>query len=115
MRKFLLAVGIAGAVAAAGTLLPSRADAMTSGSAAGIGLAIDALNVVDTVQFVYGGRRHCWYATGWKGPGWYWCGYANRVGFGWGGGPGYRGWAYPGGPAVVVKPRPRGPKVIIRP
>jgi hypothetical protein len=128
MRKLLLAVGLVGAVAASAALLPGRADAMTSGSTARIDAAVDSLNVVDTVQFVYGGRRHCWYADGWKGPGWYWCGYRTRVGFGWAGPAGWRGWAAPGAvvvapaaPVVVVKPRPHvrervvREKVIVRP
>jgi len=48
---------------------------------------------LDKVQFIYLGRRHCWYDGGWRGPGWYWCGYAWRTGYGWGGGYGWRGWA----------------------
>jgi hypothetical protein len=43
-------------------------------------------------DYYYRGRRHCWYATGWHGPGWYWCGYANRRGRGWGGEEGWRNW-----------------------
>jgi hypothetical protein len=46
------------------------------------------------VDYRFGGRRHCWYPIGWHGPGWYWCGYANRRGHGWGGGDGYRGWRH---------------------
>jgi hypothetical protein len=115
MRKFLLAAGIAGSVAAAGVALPSRADAMPSGSAAGIALAADSLNVVDTVQFLYGGHKHCWYVDGWKGPGWYWCGYAKRVGLGWGGPAGFRGWVYRPAPVVVVKPRVRERVIVKKP
>ncbi len=48
---------------------------------------------VETVQlYVYGGRRYCFYPDGWRGPGYYWCGYAWRRGFGWGGPWGWRGW-----------------------
>ena len=47
--------------------------------------------VVRTQVFVYGGRRHCFYWDAWRGPGWYWCGYAWREGYGWGGGPGWQG------------------------
>src|SRR5262249_18448931 len=32
------------------------------------------------------------YEGAWRGRGWYWCGYANRVGIGWGGPVGWRGW-----------------------
>jgi hypothetical protein len=58
--------------------------------------AIDTLDLVTQAQYVYGGRRHCWYPNGWNGPGWYWCGYHVRRGYGWGGGAGYRGWDYRG-------------------
>jgi len=47
---------------------------------------------LDRVQFIYLGRNYCWYDGGWRGPGFYWCGYAWRSGFGWGGGWGWRGW-----------------------
>ncbi len=59
-----------------------------------VNTAVDRLNLVDQVQFVFGGHKHCWYAEGWHGPGWYWCGYAGRKGRGWGGGEGYRGWRH---------------------
>jgi hypothetical protein len=51
---------------------------------------------VEQTQYAYGGRNYCWYDNGWRGPGYYWCGYAMRRGFGWGGGAGWRGWG--GGP-----------------
>ena len=47
---------------------------------------------VEKAQFVWGGRQYCWYDNGWRGPGFYWCGYAYRTGFGWGGGAGWHGW-----------------------
>jgi hypothetical protein len=45
--------------------------------------------------YFWGGHNYCWY-NGWRGPGWYWCGYGARRGFGWGGGYGWRGWVHPG-------------------
>jgi hypothetical protein len=45
-------------------------------------------------DFVFGGHKHCWSDKGWKGPGWYWCGYENRKGEGWGGAEGYQGWKH---------------------
>ena len=61
-------------------------------------------NDIEQAQFFYGGRNYCWYDDGWHGPGYYWCGYAFRRGFGWGGGEGWRGW-HRGGPGrVVVRP-----------
>jgi hypothetical protein len=51
---------------------------------------------LERIQFLYSGRNYCWYWDGWRGPGWYWCGYAFRRGFGWGGGEGWHGWAHGG-------------------
>jgi hypothetical protein len=50
---------------------------------------------VEQTQYFYGGRSYCWYDNGWRGPGFYWCGYAMRRGYGWGGGAGWRGWGGP--------------------
>ncbi len=50
--------------------------------------------MLDRVQFIFGGRTFCWYDIGWQGPGFYWCGYAERRGFGWGGGAGWNGWRH---------------------
>ncbi len=47
---------------------------------------------LDTVQWFWGGRNFCWYDSAWRGPGYYYCGYAWRRGYGWGGGYGWRGW-----------------------
>jgi hypothetical protein len=60
----------------------------------GIRSALADVNLVEKAQYVWGGRRYCWYQGGWSGPGWYWCGYAWRRGFGWGGPVGWNGWAY---------------------
>jgi hypothetical protein len=51
-----------------------------------------AMNDVQQAQFFYGDREYCWYDNGWHGPGFYWCGYALRRGYGWGGGYGWHGW-----------------------
>jgi len=78
------------------TAAPSQA-AMTG---AGLG-AGDGAPQVELAQiilpnplnlFFFGGRDYCWYDDGWRGPGWYWCGYGYRHGFGWGGGEGFHGW-----------------------
>jgi len=52
---------------------------------------------VEKAQFFFGGRNFCFYDDGWHGPGYYWCGYAYRNGFGWGGGEGWNGWHRGGG------------------
>jgi hypothetical protein len=49
-------------------------------------------NEIEQAQFFFGGRNYCWYDNAWNGPGYYWCGYAFRRGFGWGGGTGWHGW-----------------------
>lgn len=109
MRKLLLAASAAVALLA-GPMLATSANAAPA-APANVGQAVDQINIVDQAQYVWGGRHYCWYPVGWKGPGWYWCGYASRVGFGWGGPVGWRGWSYRRGPAVVVR---RGPVVVRR-
>lgn len=52
---------------------------------------------LEQVQFFFSGRNYCWYFNGWRGPGYYWCGYAWRHGLGWGGGRGWNGWYGHGG------------------
>src|SRR5579871_6174061 len=52
--------------------------------------------VVEKAQYFYGGHDYCWYDGGWHGPGFYYCGFAWRRGWGWGGPLGWRGWY--GGP-----------------
>jgi hypothetical protein len=64
---------------------------------------------VEPAQFFYGGRNYCWYDDGWRGPGFYWCGYAWRRGLGWGGGVGWHGWHR--GPGHVGIGRPGRPVV----
>ncbi|MEJ0065883.1 MAG: hypothetical protein WDM85_10990 [Caulobacteraceae bacterium] len=57
--------------------------------------AVDRGDVSPTLQdaqYLWGGRNYCWYPGGWRGPGYYWCGYAWRRGFGWGGPIGWHGW-----------------------
>jgi hypothetical protein len=46
----------------------------------------------EDASYVYGGHNYCWYDGGWKGAGWYQCGYAWRHGLGWGGAVGWNGW-----------------------
>jgi hypothetical protein len=52
--------------------------------------------VFQDAQYFYLGRNWCWYDSAWRGPGFYWCGYAFRRGYGWGGPAGWRGWYGPG-------------------
>jgi len=87
MRKFIFAAAAATALAVSGL-----AQAAAPGPFNGLGAAVDELNMVENAQFTFEGRRHCWYARGWNGPGWYRCGYQLRRGVGWGGGEGWNGW-----------------------
>lgn len=106
MRKLSMALVLAAALGA-GTLLTATAQAAPAVAPGQLGAAADELNLIDQVQYVYGGYRHCWYANGWNGAGWYRCGYRTRRGFGYGGGVGWNGWVYGGAPAVVVVPSGR--------
>ncbi len=112
MRKSTLMALAVGTALCVGAVAVPRAEAMTAGTPAGLGVAADGFDATETVQYAYGGRNYCWYPAGWKGPGWYWCGYAARRGYGWGGPAGWRGWTY-GAPPVVRRPPPpvyhRGP------
>jgi hypothetical protein len=82
------------AAIAVGGFLSIAGSANATVPATGMSATADRLTVVDQVQFIYGGHRHCWYADGWNGPGWYWCGYRHRHGFGWGGGEGWHSWRH---------------------
>lgn len=72
-----------------------------------LGVAADQATPFEQTQFIFGGRRYCFYLSGWRGPGWYWCGYAWRRGFGWGGPRGWHGWR--AGPGRVGPGRRPGP------
>jgi hypothetical protein len=90
--KIALAVSVA-----VGSLLAIGGSANATIAPTDMSAAVDSLALIDQVQFVFGGHKHCWYAEGWHGPGWYWCGYADEKhkGRGWGGPEGYRGWKHP--------------------
>jgi len=54
-----------------------------SHSASGaIRAAADSQNIVERARFIWLGRHYSRYDDGWRGPGWYWCGYAFRRGSG---------------------------------
>ena len=89
MRSSNIAVAVV-----AGTILFLAGAAQAGIGSTAPGMAADGLTLTNQVDFIFGGRKHCWYEDGWNGPGWYWCGYATRKGKGWGGGEGYRGWKH---------------------
>jgi hypothetical protein len=110
MRKFVLTLT---AIVLSASALVGAADAAPLGATSPLASAADQLNVVEKTQYVWGGRNYCWYPDGWRGPGWYWCGYRLRRGLGWGGGLGFRGWNHGGPRAVIVGPRRGGPVLVV--
>lgn len=84
MRQWIYAAATTLSLATFGALAPAQALPVQPG--------IAAPTDVQQSQYIYGGRNYCFYPNGWNGPGFYWCGYAFRRGFGWGGGHGWHGW-----------------------
>jgi hypothetical protein len=103
-------------VVAAGAALATFATAAHAAALPGIGglrAAIADAGLVEQAQvrvYVYGGRRYCFYFNGWRGPGWYRCGFAWRRGLGWGGVYGWNQWYY----APAARRFVRRDRVIIR-
>jgi hypothetical protein len=92
MQRIGLTLTAAVALIAAGTVA-DRLQAAPIGPPEGLRAALGSLAIIENAQvFVWQGRRYCWYDDGWRGPGFYWCGYARRHGLGWGGGSGWHGW-----------------------
>ena len=94
MRKNILLALALGAALLAQSASPSLA-AIGGGLSFVRDSAAQDPSIVDA-QFIFGGRQYCWYDDGWRGPGWYWCGYAYRSGYGWGGGVGWNHWRHHG-------------------
>ncbi len=95
MIKFnVIALGLA-ASASAGLTANAAPIARIDG-------ALQSQSMVEQVQYRWAGREYCFYDDGWRGPGWYWCGYRLRTGFGWGGPMGWHSWR------VEREPRERG-------
>ena len=106
MRTLLLSAAAA-ATLVFGAAVPIASAAPAPQLFSGIYTAGDA-GSLQQVQFIFGGRNYCWYDNGWRGPGFYWCGYAFRSGLGWGGGAGWHGWRGGGGGGVGHGPRGGG-------
>jgi hypothetical protein len=108
MRDIAIRIVAIIALAAAAALAGERAEAAPIIVPQLIAAAHESLALTDKAQFMYGGRPYCWYRYGWAGPGWYWCGYGTRFGFGWGGAYGWNGWEVPRGSRPLrVVPRYR--------
>ena len=86
LGKSVLAIGLGLALSApAQAAMPAQTSPVSP-------LAQPAQFIFDPLNLVFGGHEWCWYDDGWRGPGWYWCGYGARYGYGWGGGEGFNGW-----------------------
>jgi hypothetical protein len=83
---------LVGLTATALITLGSGAQAGPLSAVGGLGAASKAVSLREDAQFVWGGHRYCWYDDGWRGPGWYRCGFSLRHGYGWGGPMGWQGW-----------------------
>src|SRR4051812_48197892 len=81
--------GTAIAVVLAAASLPAAAGPLLSQSVVGDPAVVASAEIHHSWQ----GRSYCWYESGWKGPGWYRCGFAARRGLGWGGPAGWHGWS----------------------
>ncbi len=112
---------LAAAAALVGASAPSQAAMLVDGIAPAAPSLIENTAYIDVApdRVLFNGRWYCWYDSGWRGPGYYWCGYAMRVGFGWGGGDGWRGhWRRGGGhwrghggrPPMIGRPHGGGPR-----
>ena len=86
------AFAIVTAVISAGTIGIGSTQAAPLAFAGKLGAAVDGHGLVEQTQFIFEDKEYCWYDDGWHGPGWYWCGYALRQGFGWGGPVGWHDW-----------------------
>jgi hypothetical protein len=79
----LLATGLFGGSSLAASMPSPRAAVTTT---------IDQATTPPIIHPVFWrGHQYCWATGGWRGPGWYWCGYSDRRGVGWGGPTGWRG------------------------
>ena len=88
MRKTIFAA-VSAATLAAGAFAALPASALPiSSNVSGVNAGLH----VDDVAYVFHGRDYCFYPDGWRGPGWYWCGYRWHRGLGWGGVVGWNSW-----------------------
>jgi hypothetical protein len=86
-----LGVGGAATAAPANDFITTGADGPAAHLISGVYTAGDGVKL-EKAQYFWGGRRYCFYDGGWRGAGYYYCGYAWRRGYGWGGPIGWRGW-----------------------
>ena len=94
MNMRTTALALVGAIAlGAGMMMTTGvAQAAPAGLSSQLNAGAIGFDLVEKAQYRYRGRQYCFYFDGWQGPGWYWCGYSHRRGYGWGGPTGWRGW-----------------------
>ena len=92
MEKLRLTIVAACLLTIGGTFAIGQAQAAVAGGADAMLAASENGAIIEQAQFRLGGYDYCWYDDGWRGPGWYWCGYAYRAGYGWGGPIGWNSW-----------------------
>ena len=83
LRKFALSLALA---SCAGMPLWDIAEASIADSAFAPASEMKRIAPVEEAFFVHRGVTYCWYPNGWRGAGFYQCGWAWRSGLGWGGG-----------------------------
>jgi hypothetical protein len=88
MRYLVYAVATTTALFAGGMLMSGRAEAAPL-APDGLRATADGFDILENAQFRLRGGNYCWYEGGWQGPGFSWCGYGSRHGFGRGGGQGW--------------------------
>jgi hypothetical protein len=70
MRKILLATAATVSIVSAAGLLSGSANAVTQSAPSAVREAIDSTNLAQDVRWVcrggYYGRRHCWWAPGYR-------------------------------------------------
>ena len=89
LRKLALSLALA---SCAGMPLWDVAEASIVDSPFAPANEIKRIAPVEEAFFIHRGVTYCWYPNGWRGPGFYRCGWAWRSGLGWGGGWGWNGW-----------------------
>jgi hypothetical protein len=89
LRKLALSLSL---VACAAMPLWDVAEASIADSPFATASPMKRIAPVEDANFIHGGLAYCWYPNGWRGPGFYRCGWAWRSGLGWGGGWGWNNW-----------------------
>ena len=66
MHKFVFTVAAAAGLVACGTLVGGGVEAAPISASHAIRTAVAGLDMIENAQFVFDGRRYCWYDDGWE-------------------------------------------------